>query len=235
MLDANGLLGRLFQDPGTKGAVTGFAGGALGGLLTNKKARKSLGKTAVTAGGVAAVAGLAYWAYQRYQKGTPGQPVAAPAAQASAAQPSAGDPAALAPPADSGFVPDPADTAACNGLALKLVRAMIAAANADGRMDGDELKRVLDAIEQAELPGPDKASLLQAMNAPETVDQIAALAAGEAEAMELYAASVAAIEVDTPAEHAYLSMLASQLRLPADYIRAVHEMAAEQDARPAHA
>jgi uncharacterized membrane protein YebE (DUF533 family) len=231
MLDANGLLGRMLQDPGTKGAMTGFAGGALGGLLTNKKARKSLGKTAVTAGGVAAVAGLAYWAYQRYQKGTPAQPAAAPAG----APAPANDPAALAPPADSGFVPDPADTAACNGLALKLVRAMIAAANADGRMDGDELKRVLDAIEQAGLPGADKAALLQAMNAPETVDQIAALAAGEAEAMELYAASLAAIEVDTPAEHAYLSMLASQLRLPADYVTAVHEMAAEQAARPAPA
>jgi len=213
MLDANGLLGRMLQDPGAKGALGGVAGGALTSLLMNKKARKTIGKTAMSAGGLAALAGVAYWAYQRYQ----GQGAGAPAPDAAAP---------AAPPAGSGFLPAPGDASACNGLALKLIRAMIAAASADGQIDGDELQRVLQAIEQADVPGPDKAAVLRAMNAPETVDEIAALAGGdEAVATELYVASLSAVDADTPAEHAYLRMLSGKLGLADELVRAVHEVA----------
>jgi uncharacterized membrane protein YebE (DUF533 family) len=225
MLDANGFLGRLLQDPAAKGALGGVAGGAATSLLMNKKARKKLGKTAVNVGGVAALAGVAYWAYQKYQGRQSDQ-----AAAGASAQPAAG--AVSAPPAGSAFLPGPNDTAACNALALKLVRAMIAAANADGQIDGTELKRVLAAIEQADLNPADKAAMLQAMNQPDTMDAIAALADSEEVAAELYAASLSAIEVDTPAEHAYLSMLAAKLNLPNDLVSAIHEVAAGDDMPP---
>jgi uncharacterized membrane protein YebE (DUF533 family) len=225
MLDANGFLGRLLQDPAAKGAMGGVAGGAMTSLLMNKKARKQLGKTAVNAGGVAALAGVAYWAYQKYQGRQNG-----PAAVAAPAQPA--DAALTPPPQGSSFLPGPNDTAACNALALKLVRAMIAAASADGQIDGAELKRVLAMIEQADLNAADKAAMLQAMNKPDTLDGIAALADSQEVATELYAASLAAIEVDTPAEHAYLSMLAAKLRLPDELVSAIHEVAAGDDLPP---
>jgi uncharacterized membrane protein YebE (DUF533 family) len=224
MLDANGFLGRLLQDPAAKGALGGVAGGAATSLLMNKKARKKLGKTAVNVGGVAALAGVAYWAYQKYQGRQDGQ------AAGATAQPAAGE--VSAPPAGSAFLPGPNDTAACNALALKLVRAMIAAANADGQIDGTELKRVLAAIEQADLNPADKAAMLQAMNSPDTMDAIAALADSQEVAAELYAASLSAIEVDTPAEHAYLSMLAAKLNLPGELVSAIHEVAAGEDMPP---
>jgi uncharacterized membrane protein YebE (DUF533 family) len=225
MLDANGFLGRLLQDPAAKGALGGVAGGAATSLLMNKKARKTLGKTAVNVGGVAALAGVAYWAYQRYQ----GRQTAA---DASAPAPRAADGSVRQPPADSAFLPAPDDTAACNALALKLVRAMIAAASADGQIDGDELKRVLAAMEQADLNPADKAALLQAMNRPDGVDGIAQLADSQEVAAELYAASLSAIDVDTPAEHAYLSMLAAALQLPGELVSAIHEVAAGEPTVP---
>ena len=225
MLDANGFLGRLLQDPAAKGALGGVAGGAATSLLMNKKARKKLGKTAVNAGGVAALAGVAYWAYQKYQGRQDAQAAVAAPGQADAG-------AVTPPPAGSSFLPGPNDTAACNALALKLVRAMIAAASADGQIDGAELKRVLGAIEQADLNPADKAAMLQAMNTPDTLDGIAALADSEEVAAELYAASLSAIQVDTPAEHAYLSMLAGKLGLPDALVGAIHEVAAGDDMPP---
>ncbi|MBK1670759.1 hypothetical protein CKO28_22330 [Rhodovibrio sodomensis] len=225
MLDANGFLGRLLQDPGAKGALGGVAGGALTGLLMNKKARKTLGETAVNVGGVAALAGVAYLAYQKYQgRQDAPAPVAAPD------QPGAGS--LTPPPAGSSFLPKLGDTAACNALALKLVRAMIAAASADGQIDGAELKRVLATIEQADLSPSDKAAMLQAMNTPDTLDGIAALADSREVATELYAASLSAIEVDSPAEHAYLSMLATKLNLPGELVGAIHEVASGADMPP---
>jgi uncharacterized membrane protein YebE (DUF533 family) len=231
MLDANGFLGRLLQDPAAKGALGGVAGGAATSLLMNKKARKKLGKTAVNVGGVAALAGVAYWAYQKYQ----GRQAGPPEAVAPAGHPATGHPATsevTAPPVGSAFLPAPNDTAACNALALKLVRAMLAAANADGQIDGAELKRVLAAIEQADLNPGDKAAMLKAMNSPDTLDGIAALADSQEVAVELYAASLSAIEVDTPAEHAYLSMLAAKLNLPGELVNAIHEVAAGEDIPP---
>ena len=226
MLDANGFLGRLLQDPAAKGALGGVAGGAATSLLMNKKARKKLGKTAVNVGGVAALAGVAYWAYQKYQGKQAGQPeaVAAPGQSATGT--------VTPPPQGSSFLPGPNDTAACNALAIKLVRAMIAAASADGQIDGAELKRVLAAIEQADLNPADKAAMLQAMNTPDTLDGIAALADSQEVATELYAASLSAIEVDTPAEHAYLSMLAAKLNLPGELVSAIHEVATGADVPP---
>lgn len=225
MLDANGFLGRLLQDPAAKGALGGVAGGAATSLLMNKKARKKLGKTAVNVGGVAALAGVAYWAYQKYQ-GRQG----AQAAAAGPEQSATGE--VTAPPAGSSFLPGPNDTAACNALAIKLVRAMIAAASADGQIDGAELKQVLAAIQQADLNPADKAAMLQAMNTPDTLDGIAALADSQEVATELYAASLSAIEVDTPAEHAYLSMLAGKLSLPGELVSAIHEVATGADMPP---
>jgi uncharacterized membrane protein YebE (DUF533 family) len=86
-------------------------------------------------------------------------------------------------------------------------------------------------MEQADLNPADKAALLQAMNRPDGVDGIAQLADSQEVAAELYAASLSAIDVDTPAEHAYLSMLASALRLPGELVGAIHEVAAG-DAMP---
>ncbi|HCR65335.1 MAG TPA: DUF533 domain-containing protein, partial [Oceanicaulis sp.] len=49
-------------------------------------------------------------------------------------------------------------------------------------------------------------------------------------AAEIYAASLVAIEIDTPAERAYLQMLAARLELDSDLVNEIHKAA---DAQPA--
>lgn len=221
-INADGFLKDLLANPAAKGALGGVAGGMLGGVLVNKKARKKLGKTAVKVGGAAAVAGLAYYAYNRWKSG-----------QAPASAPQAGGPAApedfqadaQAAPRDGTFLPKPGDTAGESHLALALVTAMIGAARADGGIDGRELRTLLNAVEQADLDPAAKSEVLAKLNAPVTADDVAALATCQEMAAELYAASLAAIEVDTPAEQAYLAMLAAKLDLPPPLVAHLHDAA----------
>ena len=213
------------RTPRPRGLWGGVAGGVLGSLLMNKKARKNLGSTAMTVGGAAALAGVAYYAYQKVQSRRAGsgapqtsQPVPAPAPAA---------PEAIAPPPpDSGFLPPARDQRACDKLSLHLLQAMIAAAHADGEMDGTELRAVLDAVEKADLASADKSAVLAALNKPMNLDQVAALAESPQEAMELYAASLAAIDGDSPAEQAYLSMLSARLRLDPEVVAEMHNVSA---------
>ena len=85
--------------------------------------------SALKLGGLAAIGGLAYKAYQNYQNGK--QPADAPVA---------GEPELLPPPADTGFHPSQAPQGEAE-FALMLVRAMIAAAKADGHIDDEERKQ----------------------------------------------------------------------------------------------
>lgn len=211
MIDPNKFLGDLLSSPTAKGALGGVAGGALAGILVNKKARKNLGKTAMQAGGIAAVAGLAYYAYKKLNtdKSSP------PGAEAPLA----------APPADTPFLPAASDTAGQHDLAMKLIRAMIAAAKADGTMDSTELKTVIDTVEASDLTPTDKSDILRALNEDIGVDTVAAMATCPEVAAELYGASLVAIDIDTPAEQAYLSMLAAKMGLSRDMVAALHEAA----------
>lgn len=96
-----------------------------------------------------------------------------------------------------------------------VLKAMICAAKADGHIDESEMSRILGAIQEG---GEEKAGLefLKAeMAKPLDTTELVAAAKGNPElAAKLYAASLLAIEVDTPAETDYLARLASALDLP---------------------
>src|SRR5581483_8814127 len=97
---------------------TGVSIGGLGALILGTGTGRSLAATAARLGGLAVIGGLAYKAYQSYQQGR--QPAEAGSAPRQAL---------LAAPEGSGFEPG----AASNDDARLLIRAMIAAAAADGR------------------------------------------------------------------------------------------------------
>lgn len=206
--------------PGGMGG--GLAGGALAGgavalLLGNKTARKMGGK-ALKYGGVAALGGLAYLAYRNYKSGQ-------------SAPPPTDVRAVPAPPPDSGFDPAAADSRG-EDLRLGLVQAMIAAAKADGHIDADEHRAIADQIGQMDLAADEKAFLFDAMNADSDPIAVATLARDEAQAAELYLASLLAIDPDTPDEQRYLQRLGDALRLP-DGLRmelAQHAAAAKENA-----
>jgi len=223
MLDANNLLGRLINN----GAASGFLGGVLGGgavnVLGSKKGRK-IAKSALKVGGIAAVGALAYHAYARYKSGQSG--AASPGA--AEADPGRAVPAALVPPpADSGFLPDAADQKAVQSVGVTLIRAMIAAAKADGEIDAVEGKRLFGQMDRLELDAEERAFLLQELSKPVDLDGIVAAAKTPELAAEIYAASLMAIDVSNQAESAFLQLLASRLGLEPGLVAELHRTVGE--------
>jgi len=204
----NKLLGSFLSSA----AASGFAGGLAGGLASNMisgKSVKKLGSSALKLGGIAAVGALAYTAYQRYSnhQGT------------AAAEAQTVNPAELsAPPSGSAFMPDTADQAANDELGLILVRAMIAAARADGRLDAQESQAIFQKIESLGLDSASQNLLVHEMGHPVDVDALVSSASSPEVAAEIYIASLLAVDVDTAAERSYLAMLAARLQLPSQLV-----------------
>jgi uncharacterized membrane protein YebE (DUF533 family) len=108
--------------------------------------------------------------------------------------------------------------------ALALIRAMIAAAKADGQITDDERERLLDRIGCAEFDPAVMDWLQREFRAPLDVEAVAAGAEGShRRAVELYIASVLAIDLDAEAEFAWLAGLADRLDLEAAIVGAIHE------------
>lgn len=197
-----------------KGAL---AGGVLGLLLGNKKARKFAGRTAGTAlklGGVAAVAGLAYAAWKNRQQGGDAalaapQGTGAPGATHLMPAP---EQALLPPPADSAFAPRNAPGGE-EALARAILVAMIQGAKADGHIDAEEQKAIFGHVESLDLDAEAKAFVMDELAAPLDIDKVVHAATTPEMAAELYAASLLAMVPDHPAERAYLDMLAARLNL----------------------
>lgn len=207
----NKLLGQFLSSGAASGFAGGLAGGLAGNMISGKKGRK-LGKKALKLGGLAAVGALAYTAYQRYnQQNSPSAP--------SAQLPQAAAPVELTPaPAGSAFMPKENDVAAQEALGLILVRAMIAVARADGRLDAQESQTIFEKIQSLGLDPESQNLLVKEMGHPVDMDAIVNSATCPEIAAEIYAASLLAVEVDSAAEKAYLAMLAARLELPAQLV-----------------
>lgn len=188
------------QNPG----MTMAGAGGLAAVLFGGKGPK-LKADALTLGGLAAIGTLAYKAYQQYKINNPDAPAASPAP--------AGSPAAL-PPADSPFHPANAPGGP-DAMALSIVSAMIAAAKADGTVDATEKQKILGKLGEGGLSGEERAFLDRELAGPLDINKVVDSATGPEHAIELYAASLLAIDPDHPAERAYLDMLAARLGLDA--------------------
>lgn len=175
------------QIPG--GLVGGAAaGGILALLVSNKSARKFAG-TAATYGGAALLGGLAYKAYKNWQHATPTAPVAD----------GVQGPQALSP-----------------DYQLLLVKAMVAAARADGHIDQQEQQRISAAIERMDVSTEMKGLIFDLLQHPVSVDELAAPELSLEQRSELYLASCLIIDADNWQERTYLNRLASALHLPVD-------------------
>lgn len=217
MFDPKKLLDDLLgsQIPGTSGTVRDKAGqavqyakdnplaaGALAAIFLGTGTGRQLTGAAVKLGGLAAIGGLAYKAYQNYQNGK--SPADAPAA---------GEPELLPPPADTGFHPSQAPQGETE-FALTLVRAMIAAAKADGHIDNDERQKIAARIGDAGMNAEAEAFLKKELEAPLDLDALVASARSDEQKVELYTASRLTIDPNTRSERGYLDLLAGRLGLP---------------------
>jgi uncharacterized membrane protein YebE (DUF533 family) len=123
----------------------------------------------------------------------------------------------------SDLLPAAADRGAADALALLLVRAMIAAAQADGRLDGAEGRAIAARIDALGLDPASRADLLQQLVSPVDVGELVASVPSREAAIEVYTASLLAVDLDSPAERAYFQLLAARLDLPDELVRAIHE------------
>lgn len=170
----------------------GAAAGGLGALVLGTKTGRALAGQAIKLGGLALIGGLAYKALQNYQSGRPLISGASPIAPA---------------PSGSGFEPN----AVSHDAASAYVRAMIAAAAADGRIDAGEQQRILGGLKQAGLDAHAEEFLANELNNPASAADLAALVSSEQEAVQLYTAARVAIEDKAEEEHQFLAELAAAL------------------------
>jgi hypothetical protein len=107
--------------------------------------------------------------------------------------------------------------------AVVLIRAMIAAANADGVIDAKERAAILERLKTAALSAEEHQFIVHELLAPQDTDQIVAAVTSPAMAAKVYTVSVLAIDVDTEAERTYLQTLARRLNLDAAATGAIHQ------------
>lgn len=203
-------IGGLLRTHGASALSGGLAGGLASQLFKGKGVGK-MGGTALKLGGAAIVAGLAYKAYQTYQQNNQGRP----------ALPGASPVPQLAAPTGAGELPAPQGTAFLpegeeDARARLMLSAMIAAAKADGYIDAGEQQAIFERIDELDLDAEEKGFVVDEMRRPLSIDDLVARATTPEAAIEVYTASVLAIDPDHPAEKAYLDMLAARLNLPAE-------------------
>ncbi|MDX2175272.1 MAG: DUF533 domain-containing protein, partial [Candidatus Sumerlaeia bacterium] len=125
--------------------------------------------------------------------------------------------AAPAPPQPGGA---PAGAGAMPPIAL--LRAMVAAANADHDIDAEERAAIVQAASEMELAPEERALLEQELARPLTLAALAAEARTPQDARALYAAALLVLEVDTEEERGWLRRLAERLGLAPDAVAAIH-------------
>jgi uncharacterized membrane protein YebE (DUF533 family) len=177
------------------------AAGGLGAVVLGTKAGRSLAASAVKLGGLALIGGLAYRALQNYQAG---KPLITGAQQLALTE----------APRGSGF-DIPSTT---NDAALLYIRGMIAAAAADGRIDAKEQQAVLSDLQQTSIGAGAEEFLVNELNSPATVDELAAAVRSPEEAVQLFTAARLAIDLDNQEEHDFLVALAEKLQLDGDLV-----------------
>lgn len=242
MINVDKLLGQLLNSGQAKSMGAGLLIGGLAGALTGKAGKKVAG-SALKLGGAAAIAGLAYKAYQNYQAnrpqttipgGVPQRPIGAsqapqrpigydPQLNRGSAADRVEDIIDITPLRNAGYLPPPNDTAAQEALSLKLVRAMIAAAKADGRIDANESAKIFGQIDSLGFDAEEKSFLLTEISKPLTAQDVAASSTTPEEAAEIYAVSVMAVDPNGQIEQRYLADLAQRLRLDPGVAQAIRD------------
>lgn len=173
------------------GMKTGAAAAGVLALLLGTSAGRRVTGAAVKVGSLAALGGLAYQMYRQWEVNAGGTDTAP-----------ASDPALLEAPAPK-------------ATAEILLKAMIAAAKADGHVDSAELANIRQQLAGIKTEDDVNDMILHELAQPLDAKQIAALANHDlAVATEIYLVSAAIIDGTNEAEKAYLEDLRSALQLP---------------------
>ena len=237
MMDFNKIVQGLTQSGVVSGLAGGLAGGALTGALTSKQGRKTAASL-LKVGGIAAVGGLAWKAYQAYSESQARDKLGTTAPAGLPARP-ASHQVEDAHAARWQHMQQEDFAAAANGVstgtgAHLMVRAMIAAAMADGHLDPDEHTRIFEAVDQLALTSQEKGLMLDELRHPSTLEDVVKDVRDPQTAVEVYAASLLSIDETRTEGRRYLAQLADRLQLPPPLVESVHARAdAEKHAQAA--
>ena len=97
-----------------------------------------------------------------------------------------------------------------------MIKAMIAAARADGHIDAQEQARIFQAVEQMNLSSEHKGIIFDYLQKDLPLQELVSGADSIERKTELYLASCLVIDPDEASERAHLDQLASALQLPAE-------------------
>lgn len=173
----------------------GAIAGGLGSILLGTQTGRSIATSAAKIGALTLIGGLAYKALQNYQQGRPIITGANGGIKEA--------------PSGSGFEA----SAISHDAAQLYIRAMVAAAAADGRVDAKEQQRIVGSLKQGGLDADAEEFLASQLNNPASVSELVAAVKSPAEAVQVYTAARIAIDLDTAEEHEFLTALAQGLGL----------------------
>jgi uncharacterized membrane protein YebE (DUF533 family) len=108
-------------------------------------------------------------------------------------------------------------------LANLIVKAMLNAAKADGHIDEDELQKVVGELQGDGITQAEREFVLEEVRKPMSTAEIVRAVPNRQVGAQVYAASLLAIEIDTPAEKAYIQQLARDLGLDSQAVNQIHE------------
>ena len=191
------------SDPGWGKFGAGVATGGALGLLLGSKGGRRIGGKALKYGSVAALGVMAFRAYGNWQ---------AQQAQAStpASATSAASVSAVSPPRTVNLLPAPEVEQHSRGM----LKAMIAAAKADGHLDERERGLVESELSRLEADPMMRSWFEEELRRPLDPAEVAQAAGSPELAAEMYLASLLVTDETGFMERAYLDELARQLRLP---------------------
>ena len=194
----------------------------LGGLIrsSTRGSRGGLGGL-VSGGGALGALGVAMEAGEHFMNKPQGAVTPPP-------QPSTGGPPAVPPPtpmpgklAPAAPPPLAADPVG-NPESVLLIRAMIAAAHADGVIDQAERDNILERLKSIDLSAEEHAFIAHELLSPTDLDTIVGGVNSPDQARQVYTVSLMAIEVDTEKERQYMHTLASRLGLDGAAVEQIH-------------
>ena len=197
------------------------------GALLSGSARRSLPSGAGLAVGMGAI-GLAVAAFEHFAQARQVLPPAGSSAQPPPLPAPAGAPTSTQGPPPLPVAGRLSATQQPASQALVLIRAMVSAAWADGTLDEGERTAIIQRLATAGLSDEEQALAANELQSPARLEVLVAQAEDRTLAEQIYAVSLLAIRVDTPAERSYMERLAAGLGLEPEAVGRIHGLLGAQ-------
>lgn len=211
MFNAEKLLGTILREVTGSGSHDSHRG------KKKHKHGNALVNSLKTGSGLMTAIGLGVGAYEILRSKQQAAPTAAQPASMPPIPPVPGGFAAPAPQAAPPPLPSaasrPPATIATQDLARRMIQVMIAAAHADGTMDEEEERAVLDRLKGADVSQEERMFLVTEMHNPKSIAELTAGIAEPSTAKGMYMLAVGAVDIDSETERRWFDELAAALGL----------------------